>query len=193
MLIHRFLRFQLGFYVLSYIFILLEWRQLVSGLCVASAGFVFGALFAWMARLNRAQIIAVSMETALQNGNIAFILLKVSLPTPYSDIAALPPIAQILMVSVILFSLYAVHKFYSCFVKRSSTESLSDDTGIKRPGLEAGKPLVREHYPENVNKRQYPIKFYGGDVTPEFSWVKRSSVNMVPNSPTSSSSDSPPF
>ena len=114
MLIHRFLRFQLGFYVLSYIFILLEWRQLVSGLCVASAGFVFGALFAWMARLNRAQIIAVSMETALQNGNIAFILLKVSLPTPYSDIAALPSIAQILMCTAILYVMYTVvsiHKY----------------------------------------------------------------------------------
>jgi len=181
----------LGFYTLSHIFILLEWRMLVAGLGVAASGFIFGALFAWMARLNRAQIIAVSMETALQNGNIAFILLKVSLPTPYSDIAALPPIAQILMVSIILFALYFARKFYECCLKKSST-SLEDVAKI-RASSAVEMPLVRDYYPENVNKRQYPITFHGGDVTPEFSWVKRSSAMIVPNSPTTDSTYSPAF
>ena len=111
---------QLGFYVLSYIFILLEWRQLVSGLCVVSAGFVFGALFAWMARLDTAQIIAVSMETAMQNSNIAYILLKVSLPSPYSDIAALPSIAQLLVCTAILYVMYAALRIYKFCAKRRS-------------------------------------------------------------------------
>lgn len=163
----------------------------MAGLGVAVSGFLFGGLFAWMARLNRAQIIAVSMETALQNGNIAFILLKVSIPTPYSDIAALPPIAQILMVSAILFTLYGAHKFYTYCWKSSS--SAPDDDDMVRASSSVDKPLVMDYYPENVNKRQYPIKFHGGDVTPEFAWVKRSSVQMVPNSPTRGATYSPAF
>ena len=89
-------------------FILLDWTLMVAGLIVAIAGFLFGGLFAWVARLDRPQIVAVSIETAMQNANIAFVLLKTTLPTPYSDIAALSPIAQILMTTSILFVLFGI-------------------------------------------------------------------------------------
>ena len=42
-------------------------------------------------RLKPSQITAVSIETAFQNGGIAFVLLKISLPEPYGDLAAVPP------------------------------------------------------------------------------------------------------
>ena len=45
-------------------------------------------------RLKVAQITAVSIETAFQNGGIAFILLQLSLPKPYGDIAAVAPVKQ---------------------------------------------------------------------------------------------------
>ena len=45
-------------------------------------------------RLKVAQITAVSIETAFQNGGIAFILLQLSLPKPYGDIAAVAPVRQ---------------------------------------------------------------------------------------------------
>ena len=44
-------------------------------------------------RLKVAQITAVSIETAFQNGGIAFILLQLSLPKPYGDIAAVAPVS----------------------------------------------------------------------------------------------------
>ena len=105
---------------MSHIFILLTWQLLVAGLCVSVAGFVFGALFAWVTRLNRAQIIAVSLETAMQNGNIAFILLKLSLQSPYADIAALTPISQLIMTGLILLSLYALRAVVLCCKKLTS-------------------------------------------------------------------------
>ena len=100
---------QLGLYSQSHIFMYLDWTLVMAGLSVALSGFIFGGLAATLARLTRGQIVAVSLETAMQNGNIAFVLLKMSLPSPYADMAALPPIAQLLMTSGVLFVLYLTH------------------------------------------------------------------------------------
>ena len=43
-------------------------------------------------RLKTSQITAVSIETAFQNGGIAFVLLDLSLPKPYGDLAAVAPV-----------------------------------------------------------------------------------------------------
>ncbi|KAI9555076.1 hypothetical protein GHT06_017591 [Daphnia sinensis] len=110
--------FGLGFYSMSHIFILMDWILLTAGLVVTVAGFLFGALFAWITRLGRPQIIAVSLETAMQNANIAFVLLKTTLPTPYSDIAALPAIAQIIMTTSILFVFLVINFSYKCYQKK---------------------------------------------------------------------------
>ncbi|XP_057377742.1 ileal sodium/bile acid cotransporter-like [Daphnia carinata] len=109
--------FALGFYSMSHIFILMDWILLAAGLAVTVSGFLFGAIFAWITRLNRPQIIAVSLETAMQNANIAFVLLKTTLPTPYSDIAALPAIAQIIMTTSILFIFLGINFSYKCYQK----------------------------------------------------------------------------
>lgn len=110
--------FGLGFYSMSHIFILMDWILLTAGLAVTVSGFLFGALFAWITRLGRPQIIAVSLETAMQNANIAFVLLKTTLPTPYSDIAALPAIAQIIMTTSILFIFLGINFFHKCSQKK---------------------------------------------------------------------------
>lgn len=59
------------------------------------------------------QITAVSIETAFQNGGIAFILLKVSLGAPYGDLASVAPVAQLMITGKILDRLtsgsYYVH------------------------------------------------------------------------------------
>ena len=51
----------------------------------------------WSFRLKLPQITAVSIETAFQNGGIAFILLKVSLGAPYGDLASVAPVAQLMI------------------------------------------------------------------------------------------------
>ena len=53
-------------------------------------------------RLNLSQIIAVSIETAFQNGSIAFILLQLTLDDPKNDIATIAPIAQIMLTGIII-------------------------------------------------------------------------------------------
>lgn len=105
---------QLAIYTLWDLFPLLDIYMLMAGLSVSVAGFIFGAGMAWITRRTKPEIIAISLETAMQNANVAFVLLQMSLPSPYSDMASLTPIAQILMTTGILFLLYAVHLTVKC-------------------------------------------------------------------------------
>lgn len=166
---------------MSHIFILLDWYLIGAGLSVTVAGFIFGALFAWIARLNRAQIIAVSLETAMQNANIAFVILKTTLPDPYNDIAALPPIAQILMTSSLLFVFYFIFLGYTCATKKKKDGKKVDNTARDDETTEAGKALMgKEHYSmqqtnwdsKNSGVETPPPQYYGGELTREFSWAK---------------------
>ena len=185
--IHLFTLLQLGFYSMSHIFILLDWTLLVAGLSVTVAGFMFGGLFAWITRLGRPQIIAVSLETAMQNANIAFVLLKTTLPTPYSDIAALPPIAQILMTTAICFVLFGIIMIYKCIQKRRNPKEKSDKLDEEEETTKA--LMMKESIDGNTttgNAKRVetpPPNYYGGQVSSEFHWAARPSL-IVPSSPT---------
>lgn len=146
-----FIMFGLGFYSLSHIFILFTWQLAVAGLCVSVAGFIFGATFAWITRLNRAQIIAVSLETAMQNGNIAFVLLKMSLPKPYSDIAALTPISQIIMTMTILFIMYGIRAVVLCCKRKSKQGQEKKST---REMEEQAQSLMMKPYADGSNNNR---------------------------------------
>ena len=78
--------FTVGIYINLFIFMLITWKTVIAGFLVAFCGYAFGAIFAWICRLKVAQITAVSIETAFQNGGIAFVLLKLSLPPPVSGL-----------------------------------------------------------------------------------------------------------
>ena len=86
-----------------------------AGFAVAISGYLIGAGLAAIFRLPLKQIIAVSVETAFQNGQIALILLQTSFQPPFNDVATIAPIAQLTITgmkaktlfktSVFLFSL----------------------------------------------------------------------------------------
>ena len=61
---------------------------------------ILNLCFNFLNRLPLAQIIAVSIETAFQNGSIAFILLQLTLEDPKNDIATIAPIAQIMLTGI---------------------------------------------------------------------------------------------
>ena len=58
----------LGVYINLFIFMLITPLMVMAGFAVAIAGYLFGAGLAWLFRLNRAQIIAVAIETSFQVG-----------------------------------------------------------------------------------------------------------------------------
>ena len=49
-----------------YFFYLVTWRHLLSGFLLGTLGYMFGAGLAWICRQEKPQIIAISLETAIQ-------------------------------------------------------------------------------------------------------------------------------
>jgi len=97
-----------GIYVNFHLLKLFTWNVILAGMCASWTGYIFGALAAFLAKLTLPQITAVSIETALQNIGIAFILLQLSLPQPESDLAAVPLIGQIMMTGPPLWIAYLI-------------------------------------------------------------------------------------
>lgn len=63
-------------------FLMMTKEMALAGFIVASSGYLFGAAFAKLCCLQKDKVIAISIETAMQNAGVAFILLKLSLPSP---------------------------------------------------------------------------------------------------------------
>jgi len=154
--------------------------MLTAGFCVAMSGFVFGGLFAWLTRRTTTEIIAISLETAMQNGNVAFVLLRLSLSSPYSDVASMTPIAQIVMTTIILVILWAASLFYQWYNQRSQNQNQKKSLDLY---YESSLILKQNYQSSEIdNNDEVTIRYHGGDVTREYSWARNPSL-IVPNSP----------
>ncbi|GFR26677.1 hypothetical protein TNCT_618391, partial [Trichonephila clavata] len=76
-------------------------------------GYCFGALMAWLFRLDKAQIMAVSIETAFQNPAVAFVMLILSLPQPEADLSSVPVIAQLMLTGLPMWALLILTRVYN--------------------------------------------------------------------------------
>merc|ERR1712080_382706 len=68
-----------------FFFYLVSWRHFVAGASLGFLGYFTGGSLAIMAGMTRPQVIAVAIETAIQNGGIALVVLSLTFPSPYSD------------------------------------------------------------------------------------------------------------
>ncbi|GAB6020851.1 hypothetical protein CHUAL_003503 [Chamberlinius hualienensis] len=91
-----------------FIFRLMTWQTVVAGLCVAWGGYFFGGTLAYICRQERAQIIAISIETAIQNPGITFMVLRLTLEQPSADLSAVAPVSQMIVTSFPLMLLYGI-------------------------------------------------------------------------------------
>jgi len=107
-----------GVYINLFIFLLITPLMILAGFIVAIAGYLFGASFAWVFRLKLPQITAVAIETSFQNGGIAFILLKMSLEEPFGELAAVAPVAQLMITGLPLWLLLGCLKIYQKCIKK---------------------------------------------------------------------------
>jgi len=94
-----------------FFFYLVTWRHLLAGMSLGFFGYACGGGAALLARMERPQIIAVAIETAIQNGGIAFVVLNLTFPSPYSDMALLPILAFFFCsAGPFLFTLFAIRR-----------------------------------------------------------------------------------
>lgn len=107
---------------------------------VTAGGYVLGAIAAGVFRLTAPQIIAVSIETALQNPSIAFVLLQLSLDQPEADLTAIPIVAQLFMTGIPMWLVYLAYvitkrvrrrnKKRRCVIPSNDNDKLAEMTSL---------------------------------------------------------------
>lgn len=100
----------------TYIFYMLSWPMIAAASLSVWTGFIAGILVSWAFRFSFADVVAVSIETGIQNTGIAFVLLSYSLSQPVSDMAAVIPVCGSIITPVPLFVVYCYMKIRNgCF------------------------------------------------------------------------------
>uniref|UniRef100_A0A4D5RL41 Putative sodium-bile acid cotransporter n=1 Tax=Ixodes scapularis TaxID=6945 RepID=A0A4D5RL41_IXOSC len=102
----------------QYIFLLMTWKSFLCGALISWSAYAFGAFAAFLGRLNRAQIIAVSIEIAFQNSGIAVVVLFTSLHQPDADLVIVPVVCQAILQGIPLYLLYIVLRLRKCVLNR---------------------------------------------------------------------------
>ncbi|XP_047468766.1 sodium/bile acid cotransporter-like [Penaeus chinensis] len=121
------------------VLLMMTWQMVVAGFLVVLCGYTLGAVFARVVCLTGDKVIAISIETALQNPGVAFILLKLSLESPYSDLAAVPIIATLFvsgppLILVYLCFLLARRCCGCCPPAQGADPTQKAEIGDKEPG-----------------------------------------------------------
>jgi sodium/bile acid cotransporter 3/5 len=137
----------------TYYFYLVTWRHLLAGLLVGALGYLSGAGLAWICRQGRPQIIAISLETAIQNAGIAYLILSLSFPSPTSEIALIPVISFFFCsTGPILFVVYAGYEAYKRFFGDNADEDLEPMKAVSVIGKpdETEKMSVTAYYQDVI-------------------------------------------
>jgi len=72
---------------------LIDWKIAVVGFALPWLGFAFGCLFSKLCRRERKDIIAIAIETGIQNTGMSIFMLWFTLDHPAGDLAAVVPVA----------------------------------------------------------------------------------------------------
>lgn len=104
-----------------YIFFMLTWRMVIGASLSVWAGFAAGFLASLAFRFKMDDVIAIAVETGIQNSGIAFILLSYSLKAPVSDMASVVPVAGSIITPIPLFIIYCYQR---CRKRCSKTDNI---------------------------------------------------------------------
>lgn len=105
--------FTFGFYANRFIFEIFDVRILLGGLALPLLGYAIGVIIASLLRLPRTDIVAISIETGVQNASIALFILNFTLEKPAGSIAAVIPAASVMMTPVPLMAVLIVKTIYT--------------------------------------------------------------------------------
>ena len=110
--------FTFGVYANLYIFRLFTWQIVIAGTCLPYFGYISGGLIAFAFRMPRSSIIAICLETGIQNTGIAILLMKLSLPQPDADLSIIGPVVISMFTPAPLFVVIAIIEVKRCLDKR---------------------------------------------------------------------------
>lgn len=112
-----------------YMFKILNWRILVASSLNVWIGFLAGVILGYLFRLEGQDIIAIAIETGVQNTGISIVLLGVSLTQPSADLASVVPVAASIVTPIPLLVALVVKKIKTCYDKKHRYALPNDDVG----------------------------------------------------------------
>jgi len=129
---------------------LIDWKVAVVGFALPWLGFAFGCLFSKLCRRERKDIIAIAVETGIQNTGMAIFMLWFTLDHPAGDLAAVVPVA---VATLTPFPLLAALVYYNIKNRLCPTEPKEKEMVDMKQDKEMIASLVNDKEDNNQNLR----------------------------------------
>ncbi|KAG8239487.1 hypothetical protein J437_LFUL018446 [Ladona fulva] len=129
-----------------YIFHLFSWKIILCGMGLPWLGFLCGAIAARLFSLSSADILAIAIETGVQNTGIAIFMLRFTLGQPLADLTTVVPVSIAVMTPIPL-ALFWLYKLFTGQIKLNN--KCSEDQNSQRP--------LRESTIETINGTMTPL------------------------------------
>ncbi|ESN93769.1 hypothetical protein HELRODRAFT_103288 [Helobdella robusta] len=114
--------FTVGIWSNIYLVYLFSAKLFLAACILSYSGFLLGGFFAFICRLPLARIIAVAIETGVQNTGLPILLLKFSLMQPEADMSVVSPVSVAMFMPVPLWIAIAVLEVRKCVNKKKQTD-----------------------------------------------------------------------
>ena len=132
---------------------LIDWKIAVVGFALPWMGFAFGCLFSKLCRRERKDIIAIAIETGIQNTGMSIFMLWFTLSHPAGDLAAVVPVAVATLTPFPLLFALVYYKLRARFCPIN--HMVTKETQIFKLEDEAvGDALIKEKEDSNQNLKE---------------------------------------
>ena len=132
---------------------LIDWKIAVVGFALPWMGFAFGCLFSKLCRRERKDIIAIAIETGIQNTGMSIFMLWFTLSHPAGDLAAVVPVAVATLTPFPLLFALVYYKLRARFCPLN--HMVTKETQIFKLEDEAvGDALMKEKEDSNQNLKE---------------------------------------
>ncbi|CAF1521367.1 unnamed protein product [Rotaria sp. Silwood1] len=95
-----------GVYTNLYVFKLIDYKTIIVSAILPYSGFIIGLIMSLITKQNIQRLIAISIESGLQNTGVSIFFLRLSLPEPDRDLAIIVPIFVAIAIPIPLLIIY---------------------------------------------------------------------------------------
>lgn len=128
-----------GVWANLYIFKMMTWQVCLTGMGLPWMGFSFGFILAKLLRRPAEDVIAIAIETGIQNTGISIFILWGTLPQPLADMTAVIPVAAATMTPLPLLAALIVMKIKECSITQRKHDKIPID---EQPSIIKAKPAM---------------------------------------------------
>lgn len=126
--------FSVGIYANWFIFLLISWDLVIAAACLPYLGFIFGGIVSYVLRQPKENVIAIAVETGIQNTGIPIVLLQLSLAGPEKNTSIVAPVVSAIFTPIPLVITIVVVKLRAWWKRRQMENQEWIDAGNDENG-----------------------------------------------------------